>query len=280
MLNSLSSECSYSAVLLFGRYLLVHLAARAGFALFHNGRVLQVAMMVAMVLAVLLSFRSAFWRKVAFGGAAALVVAKYIAAFPVNSNHFHLEVLLVVLLSLVRLEDAEQRALLVGMVRALFAWVMLFSGLQKLAYGTYFQASFFATTVSQQRFGWVLRHLTSEEEFGRLTQLSQTDGAGPYLFESFPVLALSNAVYVSEIATGVMLLVPRLRRYGAYLALFVIVGIELVARELLFGLLACNMLAFYFSERVQRLSIGFSFIAYIVLFAFLSINSEPIRLFN
>ena len=72
-----------------------------------------------------------------------------------------------------------------------------------------------------------------------------SDRAYPMVFESFGGIALSNMVYFSEIASAALILIPRTRPLGVYIAIAVVVEIEVVAREVDFSLMFIFMLLLF-----------------------------------
>ena len=74
--------------------------------------------------------------------------------------------------------------------------------------------------------------------------MRHSHGSGALVVAPLALLA-SNGVWLGEIAAAVLLLIPGLRVFGAALGLALLLGIELGARELMFGVLMTNMLALF-----------------------------------
>ena len=167
--------------------------------------------------------------------------------FPSISNHFFLVFFGLLLLSVVDLEDRREALLGLQACRWLTAIVLFYTGVQKLLYGTYFQAQFLSWTIAHDvrfrtAFGWIL----PPHEAQRLAALADT--AGPFGSEWWPLVAISNFVVLFELIAPVLLFYPRTRRFALPAAVVFIFAIEAGAREYLFGCVFLNML-FLFTRR-------------------------------
>lgn len=161
---------------------------------------------------------------------------------PALGNHAALEALLLLALAIsvpATLAKAEA-------ISSLFRWscIILFlnSGLQKIVYGGYFNGSFLARRIGTDRFGWLLELTLPREEY---LQLLEADRAGPMLFSSVIGLLLSNLVYLSEIGCAILLIIPKTRSFGLVASILTVIGIEVVAREVGFGLMFIMMLLLF-----------------------------------
>ncbi|HEX6130869.1 MAG TPA: hypothetical protein VF044_04010, partial [Actinomycetota bacterium] len=67
-----------------------------------------------------------------------------------------------------------------------------------------------------------------------------------------PLLVLSNAVWVAEIVIGALLLPRPTRTVAAVLAVALVLGIQLAARELGFAILFTNLLLVFLPPAVAR----------------------------
>lgn len=212
---------------------------------------------LGFALCFLASLRPAWLRGAACGGLV-LASSKLLVVFPENSNHFFLEYLCLVFASLVCWQRDADLLVFVKGVRWLPVLVLFWSGMNKLVYGTYFNGAYLGSILPHSGFASVFGLLMSAEE---LETLLTVTSPGPYAFRAPMALVASNLVYLGELASAAMLLVPRLRMLGALLGLAVLIGIELGARELLFGTLMANMLAFFapasWSRRLLPASAGF-----------------------
>ena len=169
-------------------------------------------------------------------------VALFTSHKPALGNHAALESLLLLAVA-VALPITAARA---APIAALFRWscILLFlhSGLQKMVYGAYWNGAFLARRIHDDRFAWVLDLALPDAEF---QALQTADPLGPMLLESAGGLLLSNAVYLSEIACAVLLLIPATRRLGLIASVLTVIGIEVVAREVGFGLMFVLMLLLF-----------------------------------
>jgi hypothetical protein len=190
-------------------------------------------------------------------GEVALVVvaAQVVHTFPMTANHLYLELFAVLLVALFDpSREDEARPLLQGL-RWLVVLVFFYSGLKKLYYGYYFDATFFGHMISlDARFADFFRVLLPAEEFRRLDLLAWPSrlGEGPYRIDSPVAVLLSNAVWVLEIGTALALLVRRLRPYALILGVLTVLGIELAAREAFFGALYVNLLLLFAPRDLNR----------------------------
>lgn len=161
--------------------------------------------------------------------------------FPVHSNHFFLEFTCLLFFGIAACtkqykgnEQAIQKALL-WMLALLFVG----SGVQKLLHGTYFTGTFLAHAVSQHdRFDPLFRILLSNEEFTALN----TGAAEAFRFHSWSAVVVSNLVWITEIIAGVLILVKPYKRIGLISVFIILIAIEVLALELMFGLLVLNLI--------------------------------------
>ncbi len=198
---------------------------------------LDVADGVALALATLLGAAalSGRRRRVVFAGFAALQAWYVWSHFPLTGNHRYLELFLAGLLALLDDEREEDRRLLLRSLQWTVIVVLFYSGLQKLVHGYYFQGQFLAYSLWRDTFRAALGPLLSPEEIGRLMSYKRVVGDGPYLVSSPAFVALSNAVWILEMAFAPLLLLRLTRRVACVAACVLVIGTQLVAREFLFG---------------------------------------------
>lgn len=199
------------------------------------------------------------WRREAHVRAAAVAACavlaiKFAASFPTTSNHFFIEFLCVALLAFCDPRVAAERALLLSTLRWMTVIVLFYTGLQKVLYGTYFDAQFLGVALGHKAsFAWLLGWIVPPEEMARLQDLHPLGaGSGPFAIRSPLAVLASNGVYVFEILTPAALVWRRTRPWAAGAALLVVAAIEAGARELLFGLLFVNLLLLFFARPVNR----------------------------
>ena len=132
--------------------------------------------------------------------------------------------------------------------------VLFYSGVQKVLYGTYFDAQFLGLSIGHKPgLAWLFSQFLPADEMARLRALHPlAPGNGPYAIRSPLALLIANGVYVFEMATPVLLVWRRTWPYAVVAVLIVIAGIEVGARELLFGVLFVNLLLLFFARPVNR----------------------------
>jgi len=162
--------------------------------------------------------------------------------FPLTPNHFYLEGYAAVLLALPG-PGGRDAPLALAALRWLVAIVLFHTGLQKLLYGHYLHGDFLAFMVGRgDRFAALFEWVLPDAEVARLTGYQPLqEGAGPYRVASPPFVALSNAVWIAELALPVALLRRRTRGAAAALAIAFVLALQLGARELGFALLFSSL---------------------------------------
>ncbi len=181
---------------------------------------------------------------------------------PTWSNHFTIEWITGVFLLLGSRHRDRYAMLCLALKWLLFA-ALFWSGAQKALHGTYFEGTYLAYAISHGArfadfFAWVL----PAAEVDRLLSVAYP---GPYRLESWLGIALANGIWIGEISCALMLLSDRLRPFGAVGALFLLTGIELAAREFMFGLLFLNLLLLYPHRDWNRRLSPLFLVAYCVL---------------
>jgi hypothetical protein len=172
------------------------------------------------------------------------------------TNHVAVELCLLFFLALLDERDEGEARLLLPSLRWFIAVFFFYTGLQKLFYGYYSQGQYLAfAAATEERFTWLFRHLIPAAELARLQSYNERlihpgvwqpkVPSGPYVVASALFRALSNAVYLFEMAAGAGLLWRRTRAVAAVAAVLFVVCIELGAREITFGLLMVNLLLLF-----------------------------------
>jgi uncharacterized membrane protein YphA (DoxX/SURF4 family) len=186
----------------------------------------------------------------AMAASAILILAQMIARFPRTANHELLGLAAVIVTALIDERIESERRLGIAALRAMVPIVFVWSGIQKLLSGCWFQGEFLLIGALQSDRFRALQLIVPRMEMNALRALSPSSaGSGPYHFESAPPLLLSNAVWMLELILPLLLLVPRLRRFAAISLLLLLLGIELFARELAFGLLSGGLIALWIERR-------------------------------
>jgi hypothetical protein len=210
--------------------------------------------------------------------ALALVLIRMIASFPMGSNHFGVEFLCVFFVALFGNAEREARPLLVTGLRWLFIWVFFFSGVQKLLHGTYFHGEYFAGVLAygDARFWWALEPLLSQADIANLKSGPEN---AEIVLHSVPALVLSNGIWVGEMLIGVLLVWRRTRPWATILAAVGMLGIEWAARELMFGVLAINLIALFAPAQWSRRAFWLAAAVYAVVIGGLLLGT-PLEHFN
>lgn len=177
--------------------------------------------------------------------------------FPGTANHLYLELIALGCLALVEPDDPADARLLLATFRWITVIVFFYTGLQKLLYGQYFDARFFAYYSAHYEHFRVLHGLLSEQDAAMLRRFADdlrigVADTGPYLVGSRALIALSNLAWTSELGAALLLLLPATRKWGVPFAILVMIGIESVARELLFGILMLDLILLFTERDVGR----------------------------
>ena len=234
---------------LFSRFLLFHLAVKGAMAAVAPGRPVDIGVAIAFAICLLMSFRrrTLQW---AIWFALPVLCVRLGSYFPSTANLSGLEFLCLLFLGIAQVQKPEDQPLALSALRFLAVWAMLFSGVQKVLYGTYFNGAYLAMLIANQgRFALPFYFVMPADE---LETLQNAAVDGPYTIRAPAVLILSNLVYILEIAAAFLLVVPRYRRYGVVLACALLVAIEVGAREYTFGMLVLNLLFLFLDERWSR----------------------------
>ncbi len=186
--------------------------------------------------------------------------------FPFNHNHLYLEFLCLVLLALLSIREPEPRQLLLASLKYVMLVTLFYTGLQKCFYGTYNEAEYLGYTIAQKsRFTDLFTFLLPSQEVSRLTSLNpQLLGAGPFSVSYFPVVALSNLVYILEMGLPFLLIPARTRLGAALFSMLFISALQLGAREVFFAGLFVMLGSLYLESRRMVRSI-YAFVALIYL---------------
>lgn len=192
------------------------------------------------------------WSRLAMGGLAGVQAIVLWSEFPAAGNHAYLELLLCLLLALLDIREHEDSETLLYAVPRLWAIILTYSGVQKLAHGFYFGGELLAYSLQTNSFRPVLEWLMPAPEFARLTALTGQVGDGPYTVESGFFRVVSNTIWISELVLGPLLLLPAAAQAAAVATAILLLGIELGAREVFFGLVFSNGLALWFPAQQRQ----------------------------
>ncbi len=174
--------------------------------------------------------------------------------FPAVSNHFFLVFFCLLVLSVVDLERPPEALLGLQACRWLAILVFFWSGLQKALYGTYYHGQLLTWVIAHDvrfatAFGWV----APAGEAARIAALADT--TGPFGTDWWPLLAVSNFVWIFELAAPWLLLHRRARPAALAAILVFMVLIEAGAREYLFGAVFLNLLLLFTRRSWYRVSL-------------------------
>jgi len=207
----------------------------------------------ALTFALLLGL-SRRWARAAAALAAAALAVKFVATFPAVSNHFFIEWLCIALLAAMNVAEPDERALFLQTARWVTVIVLFSTGLQKVLYGTYFDAQYLGFAMTDKAsFVPVLQPLVPAGELARLLAIDHHGlGAGPFAVEAPLLVALANAVCLFELAAPVALVVRRTRPWAVLATALFTIAIQLGARELMFGALFINLLLLFLAWPLNR----------------------------
>lgn len=185
------------------------------------------------------------WRRWALGALAVSHAILVWREFPATGNHAYLEVVFFALAALlctgVRDDDVLHRRAVRWMVLVVFFW----SAVQKLVHGYWLNGAYLAFSLDSAGFRPVLSWLLDPAELTRLSGYRGQPGDGPYLVSGWRLLAVSNGTWLVELALAPLLVWRRTRRAAALLGLAVLLGIQVGAREVFFGLVFANAVLLY-----------------------------------
>jgi len=206
------------------------------------------------------------YRRVASAVVFGVLLVRYGGEFPSVANHSYFELLLLSLYLWIDSSKTEEKELFLQTCRWLTVIIFLYSGVQKLWYGEYFDGRFLAylaAMADRTRTGFEL--FIPPEVFSRLTTYTTQAGSGPFLVDSVIFKVLSNSAWISEFVLGLLLLCRRIWHPAVVFGIFTVLIIEFIAREFIFGVIMIGMLFLFCRQDVNRrlLPIYIVFLAYL-----------------
>jgi len=270
MVGTEPPSATLATALAFRRFLLLEAAVHAWVVVGHGREPLfaQLALVSALALtpAAVAGWVPRF-ATLAARFAFAVMVARLVVLFPDAYNHLVLETLLTGVAALARSGDADEEALLLGVVRWLVVIVFVWTGLQKVLHACWFRGEFLALAIATNAHYGDLFALVMPDEVARLRGLVPLRaGAGPFLVSAPAFWLLSNLVWVAELALPIGLVVRRTRLLAVAGSIAFLVAVQVVARELVFGVLFTNGLLLFAPAAYRR-----AFPLYLALLAVLLI---------
>ena len=203
-------------------------------------------------------------------GAMCVMLALLTQTFPETGNHEYLELWLLSCFVYIGTKTRDESYVLLSTLRWMIAVMMFYTGLQKVLYGTYFDAQFLSVQIMlKDAFANVFGLMIPAEELQRLQSIRwNVMGSGPVSSDAPLLLLASNAVYLFELAIPFALLWHRTRAAAVIALLVFTVAIQSGAREAFFGgLLVSSCLLFWPRDLHSRWLWGF--VAYYGAIAFL-----------
>ncbi|MBM4244754.1 MAG: hypothetical protein FJ148_13210 [Deltaproteobacteria bacterium] len=185
-------------------------------------------------------------RRAGFALLAAVHLVLLWTEFPSSGNHAYLELYICLLAILLRRDDPDEALLELRALRWLAVIILFWSGVQKLAHGHWVNGEYLIFSLGSETYRTLLGWTLPADELARIAALSGQVGEGPYrVVGAPPLLGLANATWLAEIALAPALVWRRTRALALPLALLLLAGIEVVAREVFFGLVFASLLLLF-----------------------------------
>jgi hypothetical protein len=259
-----------SGLTAFRFLLLVHAAVRlwgrVAFEPVVDGPPLAVVLAAVATVAAAASLVAGQARRAA-GVMTTVTLLEVITNLPDTPNHVYLELYCLGLFAVLDTDSKAEGPLLRSALCWMAILVLFHSGLQKVIYGYYFRGDFLLTVIAgRERFAWPFVWLLPAGEVERLRQFEAfLTGAGPFRSDSILLLVVSNGVWVAEIVLPVLIVVGRSRAMAVGLAIALVVGFQVLAREFVFALLFAQLLLVALPGEWNRRTVPLFLIAYAIL---------------
>lgn len=202
-----------------------------------------VLLAIATVAGVAIVLRRA--RRTAFVALAAAHLVLLWAEFPSSGNHAYLELELCLVAALLRPDDEQEGLLYLRAVRWIAVIVLFYSGVQKLAHGSWLHAEYLVFSLGSETYRALLGWLLPPDELARVIAYRGEVGDGPYRVAGWTFPLLSNGTWIAEIVLAIALCVRRVRPVAMVGALSLLLAIEVVAREVFFGLVFASAILLF-----------------------------------
>ena len=189
--------------------------------------------------------------------AALLQLALAVSVFPAGSNHSFMELVALALVAVLDPRRPAECRLLGQALRWVVVIALFYTGLQKLLYGTYFEAVYLGYAIAtREHFADFFAWLLPAAELARLVGLPEpsvtwhpdgtaTVASGSYAVQALPVVIVSNLTWLAEMTLPFLLLWRRTRALAAVAAMGLVASIQFAARELFFAALMFNWLLLF-----------------------------------
>jgi hypothetical protein len=193
------------------------------------------------------------WRVLGLAFTAGLHIYSAIVELPYTANHRFLMAFSSLLLLCHGTSPSESR-LVLGALRWQFVILVFWTGVQKLWWNTYTQGEFLmAFAHVKASFEGPIGMLMEPAELQHWRDLSLEElDSGPFRSTSPLLLMASNVSWVAEVFLPVGLLFKRTRTAATVLLIMFVMGIQVAAREVIFGTLATSTAALFLSATTQR----------------------------
>ncbi len=202
-----------------------------------------------------------------------VVWIEVLSLLPFTPNHVFLSAILTSVVVAFDDEDADEGRAAIGVLRWIAVVIFVWAGVQKLLHGLYFRGEFLAWMIAHgvDRWSTFFSLVVPADEIARLEALPRfVPGSGPYRVASPLFVALSNSVWLGEIAIGIAALFRRTRVVAGIAAIALVFAIQSAPREFMFALLYTSLLLFMLpGEPNRRFQWGFVLIYGLVLAALL-----------
>lgn len=196
-----------------------------------------------------------------------LSLIQFAYIFPGHPNHFFLEWLALLLIAIccpLHCASKEQLQALCQTLKWIVLLTFFLAALQKVLHGTYYRGVFIAHELANAgRFDGIISMIVSSAEFAHYKSIVSP---GPFVLRSIPALILSNLIWLTQIFIPGLLL-TKWRAYGLVCTILLLLIIELIAREFMFGLFALLMLLLFIPGNGLRYARAPFLLCYIALIA-------------
>lgn len=254
-LRLVEEECLEPRIVWYERYALLHTLVYT----FHR-HFLEVERTRHPVLFVIVALAFAGflagWRSRVLGlslAAVALLLSN-IQQFPFTANHAGWGLIILLTLLMLCADTDEDRRRAANYLFLQGAVVVLWTGIQKVWYGTYFRGEFLILMArKRESFGSIMHFLLSQQEWEKFFAADVRGQDSTVWRSSSPLMLIaSNAVWVLEILGPPLLLIRRIRPYVVVGLIAFLLMIQVSALEMVFFSMASAVLGFGLTWKWHR----------------------------